>query len=486
MTTDPLILADYVNKFIKTPVLCIGDVMLDRFVYGKVDRISPEAPVPVLRIEREEEMLGGAGNVVRNLVALGGTPSLMGATGFGTRGEAIRQMLEKYHVDSYLVKEEHRRTSVKTRYVGGGQQVLRADAESLLPLSEKSQQDILSHVEKALPEIGALILSDYGKGVLTFSVLRHVLEAAEKAGVPTIVDPKGDDYSQYRGATLVTPNLKELSEATRHSVETDAEIVAAAQGLIEKTGIKNVLVTRSKDGMTLVKNNGDVAHLPAQAKEVYDVSGAGDTVVAVMAIALGADVPMDDAARLANVAGALVVAKTGTATVTAKEMADGLHAESLSHDEEKILPLETALETVARWQVDGKKVGFTNGCFDLVHPGHISLLRQSKAACDKLIIGLNSDASVKRLKGETRPVQNEMARAIVLSSMDMVDMVVLFSEDTPYNLVSAIKPDVMIKGADYKVEEIAGADVVQSYGGKIVLIDLVEGQSTSSMIERSK
>jgi D-beta-D-heptose 7-phosphate kinase/D-beta-D-heptose 1-phosphate adenosyltransferase len=301
-----------------------------------------------------------------------------------------------------------------------------------------------------------------------------------------VVDPKGPDYSHYRGADLVTPNRRELSEATGMATDSDEEVVAAARAMIRDCGIGAVLVTRSEHGMTLVVGDAEdgVTHVPARAQEVADVSGAGDTVVAMLATALASGIELVDAVRLANVAAGIVVSKLGTAVATSSEVSQALRATDMNLIEAKTLPLDALLNQIAAWRGDGKRVGFTNGCFDILHPGHISLLRQAREACDKLVVGLNSDASVRRLKGEERPVQSEAARGTVIGSLESVDAVVIFGEDTPFELISQIRPDVLVKGADYTVETVVGADVVQSYGGKVVLARLAEGHSTTRTIER--
>lgn len=488
--TDHSLLAARVASLKGVAVLCVGDVMLDRFVYGDVERISPEAPIPVVRVKREVSMLGGAGNVVRNLEALGARPHFLSVIGEDPAGREIARLVGDYaNVDPFLAIENKRQTTIKTRFFAGSQQLLRADRETSEPLTDASRAKLLTTALDLIPKVGIVILSDYGKGVLTTVMVRALIDAARAAGKPVVVDPKGTDYSIYAGATLVTPNRKELFEATKLPVETEAQIIAAARWLMDESGIENVLVTRSQDGMTLVRGAGvssadQVFHLPAEAQEVFDVSGAGDTVVATLAASLAAGLTLPDAARLANVAAGIVVAKVGTAVAYASDLVATLHQADLKAGDIKVATRDMALDLVERWRVKGLKVGFTNGCFDLLHPGHISLLDQSKAACDRLVVGLNSDASVQRLKGPTRPVQSEAARGTVLASLSSVDLVVIFDEDTPLELISLLRPDVLIKGADYTIDKVVGADLVQGYGGKVVLADLVQGQSTTATIAR--
>lgn len=472
-------------------VLAVGDLMLDRFVYGAVDRVSPEAPVPVLRIDREIAMLGGVGNVGRNLRALSASVCLVAVLGRDEAARRVKGLLRHdAEIESHLIEDPERPTTIKTRYIAGGQQLMRADREWDARVDPALAEEIVARAEADLTAARAMVLSDYGKGVLGVDSVAHLIAAARAAGVPVVVDPKGRDYARYRGADLVTPNRRELALATGLAVDDDEEIVAAARHLIAAAGVRGVLVTRSQDGMTLVRGEaagdgeGGVLHLPATAREVFDVSGAGDTVVATIAGALAAGVDMDDACRLANAAAGIVVGKIGTATASAEELIHALRSRDLSSGEAKTATLETALRQIALWRAEGKTVGFTNGCFDLLHPGHVSLLRQAAQRCDKLIVGLNSDASVARLKGPDRPVQSEAARATVLGSLSSVDMVVVFGEDTPLPLIQALKPDLLVKGADYTPETVVGADLVTANGGRVFLARLEDGFSTTATIAR--
>ncbi|MBT8005478.1 MAG: D-glycero-beta-D-manno-heptose 1-phosphate adenylyltransferase, partial [Rhodospirillales bacterium] len=373
---------------------------------------------------------------------------------------------------------------IKTRYLAGNQQILRADQESTEALAPELADTLLSEARRALKDSDLVVLSDYGKGVLSSDLIQGVIEGAREAGKPVIVDPKGHDYARYQGADLITPNLTELEGATHLPVTNDDEVIAAAQKLIEDHDLSAVLATRSKDGMTLVAKDGEVTHLAAEAREVFDVSGAGDTVVATLGAAMCVEKDLARAAKLANIAAGIVVGKVGTAVAYAKDVIVELHHQEISSAEAKVLTLEQALDQVGLWRRRKIQVGFTNGCFDLLHPGHVSLLAQAKDGCNRLIVGLNSDASVTRLKGEDRPIQSEASRAAVLASLASVDMVVIFSEDTPIELIKAIQPDVLVKGADYSVDEVVGSDVVQSYGGRILLADLEDGHSTTATIKR--
>ena len=477
-------LIDWLTRLGSAHVVCVGDVMLDRFVYGAVERISPEAPIPVLRIDRKAVTVGGAGNVERNLSALGTETRLFGVVGDDAAGrEAVEFLSIERAVDLSLIADSARPTTVKTRFIADGQQLLRTDEEQLTAVSDELLTQLSTNVTASVADenCGALILSDYGKGVLTDAMIAAAMEAARAAGVPVVVDPKGIDFARYRGAGVITPNCRELGAASRMPVDSDAEVAAAARHLIETCGLDAVIATRGSNGMTVVTGTDEV-HLPALAREVFDVSGAGDTVVATVAAGLAAGMSVVDAAQLANVAAGLVVAKVGTAVVRIDELADGLGgAPGLAV---KILDTAGLQERIAQWRARGLSVGFTNGCFDIVHPGHISLIEQASAACDRLIVALNDDASVKRLKGEGRPVQPEGARARVIASLAGVDGVVLFADDTPLAMIEAVRPDVLVKGADYSVDEVVGGELVASYGGRVVLADLVDGFSTTDTISR--
>lgn len=483
--TDHSALATHMGSLNGVTVLCVGDVMLDRFIYGDVARISPEAPVPICRVTEETAMLGGAGNVVRNLDALGVGVNFVTVVGNDEAREEIRGLLKALPtVTSSLITDPKRQTTIKERFIAGVQQLLRVDRESHVSVDARIARQVNSGIANALTAVGSVVVSDYGKGVLTDESLRLLIDGARKAGCPVIVDPKGNDYSRYAGAFLVTPNRLELAAASGMAVETAEDIVAAARHIAQSCAIDYVLVTRSGDGMTLVSEQ-QTHHLPAEAREVFDVSGAGDTVVAMLAAALAGGVPLMEAAQLANVAAGIVVGKVGTAVAHPDDIIEAIHRQDLlTPGDRKILALTPAVDRVAAWRKRGHRIGFTNGCFDLIHPGHVALLSKSRAACDRLVVGLNSDDSVRRLKGETRPVQNEAARASVLASLASVDLVIIFGEDTPVALIEGIKPDILAKGADYTIDQVVGADIVKANGGSVLLVDLEEGHSTTATIER--
>ena len=462
---------------------CVGDIMLDRYVYGTVERISPEAPVPVLRVERTSAMLGGAGNVVRNLRALGAAVRLAAVVGNDDAGNEIRAALQREGatVAYSLTVEEGRRTPVKTRFLAGNQQLLRADDESLAPLGADGRRAILAAVAGWHADCPVLIVSDYAKGVFADDLAAELIAAAHAQGARVIIDPKAD-FARYRGADVITPNRRELAAATTGEQLRPGEEAESARGLARRFGIGAVLVTLGRDGMVLIDAEGAAHTLVAEAREVFDVSGAGDTVVATLAAALAAGAPLRDAAELANVAAGIVVGKVGTAVAHAREVAQELRHRDLLRVEAKVVEPEELQERAEIWRREGLRIGFTNGCFDLIHPGHLSLLRQARAACDRLVVGLNTDASVARLKGPGRPVQPEIARAAVLASLAAVDAVVLFDEETPLALIEMLRPDVLVKGADYRLEQVVGASLVQSYGGRVRLARLEPGYSTSATI----
>ncbi len=466
-------------------ILVVGDVMLDRFVYGEVSRISPEAPIPVLHYRREIAMLGGAGNVVRNLISLHQRADLIAVVGSDNPGFEIAKMLsQEEDITPHLLTDKSRPTTLKVRYIAGIQQVLRSDHERAEALDPALEEQVGVRLRMALPNCGAVILSDYNKGVLTRKLVRDCIDLAKSFGKPVVIDPKLRDYSIYSGADVITPNRKELAEAVGYPIKSVADAIKAGNELIEKFHFGAVLAKLGGDGVCLIRKGQEPHHFEATAREVYDVSGAGDTVIAAFVTALAAQMPMEFAARLANEAGSLVVGKIGTATVTVDELIKRMRQSESRELDDKVLTANQAIETVERWRRQGLTVGFTNGCFDLLHPGHISLLHQARKACDRLVVGLNSDASVKRLKGANRPVQNEKARSIVLASLGMVDLVIVFDENTPLELIKALRPNVLIKGADYTEETVVGSKEVKSWGGRVVLAELVEGQSTTSTISK--
>ncbi len=481
-------LVNQLKKSTTSRIMVVGDIMLDTFFYGDANRISPEAPIPVLHVHRSHETLGGAGNVISNIRSLMGKADLVSVIGKDLAGSKILNFLEGIGCYKKLMIETKEIPTIqKNRFVAKDQQLLRADYEELNPFSKTIEDKIISNAVKAMDSCDVVVLSDYNKGVLSNRVIKTLIEEANKKNLITIIDPKGRDYSIYKGATMVTPNKKELHEATNMPTETDGEIIAAAKYLIDTCGIKNIVATRSEKGITLVENNGNIHHAHAKVKEVYDVSGAGDTVVATLGLCLANKASLSDAVSLANLAGNVVVGKTGTATVTLDEIENAFKSGKESSSQlNKWSDQQQARKIIEEWQNENYKVGFANGCYDLLHSGHISLIEKAKASCDRLVMALNTDASVQRLKGPSRPIKDEQSRATVMAALQNVDLVVLFDEDTPLKVIQLLKPDVLFKGADYTVDQVVGADFVQKNGGAVILIPLEPNQSTSNFVERMK
>ena len=474
--------------FSKLTVLCAGDIMLDRFVHGDVERISPEAPVPVIRLRETREMLGGAGNVASNISSLGGRAILVGLIGGDDSGQRLRRLVEdRGRVVPALVETTQRPTICKTRFFAGRQQVVRADEESSAPLHESEEHALLACLDAHLVHVQAVILSDYGKGVLSRGFLARAIAAARAYGLPVFIDPKRTDFACYAGATCITPNLREFAAASGATdVETEEGIAAAAAPLLERADAAAILVTRSERGMTLVERNGDVSSAPARAREVFDVSGAGDTVIATLALAHASGRSLAAAMHVANAAAGVVVSKLGTATADIAEVMHELAAQDTEAASAGLTPRDQAAALVSRWRDQGYAVGFTNGCFDILHPGHVSLLAFSRRQCDRLVVALNTDASISRLKGPGRPVNELARRAQVMAAIRYVDCVVAFDEDTPLELIGTLLPDVLVKGADYTTDQVIGGDIVRAAGGRVVLAELVPGQSTTGLIARMR
>lgn len=468
------------------PIAVVGDVMLDRFLYGDVERISPEAPVPVLRHRQTRSMLGGAGNVARNIAALGALAVLVGLRGRDAASAELASLIAAQDgLADRMVESPSRPTICKMRVIAGNQQVVRVDDEVAAELDAAESAALVESLAAALPGCAALILSDYGKGVLTRPVIEMAIAAARAQGIPVLADPKRDDFAHYAGADVITPNARELARATRLPTATEAEVVAAARAVMASVRIRAVLCTRAEKGMTLVTADGSVVSVPAEAREVFDVSGAGDTVIATLAVVLAAGHPLPEAMRIANAAAGIVVGKLGTATVTAEELAHALHAQGQAGlTDEVLLDTASAQRLVRDWRDSGLRVGFANGCFDILHAGHVALLAAARRRCDRLIVALNTDESVARLKGPSRPVNTLADRAAVIAALSVVDGVVAFAEDTPLELIRALVPDVLVKGADYTVDLVVGADIVQAAGGEVALIDLVPGRSTTAILAR--
>ncbi|MBV9996796.1 MAG: D-glycero-beta-D-manno-heptose 1-phosphate adenylyltransferase [Caulobacteraceae bacterium] len=466
-------------------LVAVGDLMVDRFVYGEVGRISPEAPIPVMARSRESVMLGGAGNVARNIASLGAACALVGVAGADAAGGEARALIAaETGLEGRLIEDPGRPTTVKTRFVSAGQQLLRLDEEAARPVAGEVEARLVLALDEAAIGAKAILISDYGKGVVTERVIEAALAAARREGALVIVDSKARSFARYGAVDVIKPNAAELAYATDLPTGADAEVEAALARGLELSACKAILATRSAKGMSLAVRGESVRHFRRPPPEVYDTSGAGDTALAALGVSLAAGADWTSAVELALLAAGVVVQKAGTATVSPDELVEAELAEILAPAEAKIATAERMAREVARWRERGLRVGFTNGCFDILHRGHIAYLAQARAWCDRLIVGLNSDASVRRLKGEGRPVNDLESRALVLAGLASVDLVTPFDEETPLALIEAARPDVLVKGADYSLDGVVGRDLVEGYGGEVRLADLVEGQSTTATLKR--
>jgi len=468
----------YKEKIEECSCLVIGDVMIDEYVNGNVTSVSPEAPVPIVHIRDVKSTLGGAANVAANIRKLGAKCTLVGVVGEDTDGQILREELQKRGVKWAGICTQSRITTKKTRIIGNLHQLVRLDREMNMEPGEAEQERLLNNVRKEIDSADIIIISDYKKGVCTSNICQTIISLAKKEDKKIIIDPKQTDWTRYSGAFLIKPNLKEFYQTIGN---TDNDIVQGAKQLLNKFDISNILITRSQDGMTLVSDNC-VDNCQTEAQEVFDVSGAGDTVVATVATAIAAGMELSDAIKIANIAAGISVSKLGTYAVGLNEIIT-----SINHSySKKIMSREEVISFAEMSKKHGKKVVFTNGCFDILHTGHISLLETAKRQGDVLIVGLNTDDSIKRLKGNDRPINNEYDRAKVLSALEAVDGVILFNEDTPIELVNGIVPNVLVKGADYTIDKVVGSDVVSRNGGEVVLVPLIQEKSTTNIIEKAK
>ncbi|HET7717535.1 MAG TPA: D-glycero-beta-D-manno-heptose-7-phosphate kinase [Bauldia sp.] len=473
--------ASLIDRLAQANVLVVGDVLLDRFVDGRVGRVSPEAPVAVLNHRGERTLLGGAGNVAANLVAYGARVTLVGVVGDDAAAADLRALCGAQDgLDCALITDPARPTTVKTRYLSGWHQLLRVDAEDPSPLFEPKARELLAAAREAMAAARAVILSDYAKGVLTEGTIPALIEAARYRRIPVIVDPKKADPALFAGATLLTPNAEEMARFAGMRIESDADVEEACRRVLARVAVDAILVTRGDHGMTLCRRGSEPLHVPAETHRVFDVTGAGDTVAATLAAALAAGMPLPEAVRVANAAAGVVVTKPGTATVSPTELKRALGVAYAAN----VMDAAGAREQVDAWRRQGLKVGFTNGCFDLLHRGHLHSLDQAARRVDRLVVGVNTDASTGRLKGAGRPVQDLETRAAVLAALKFVDLVVPFDEDTPAALIEAIVPDVLFKGADYAEDDVVGGDFVKANGGRVELLSLLPDQSTTATVER--
>ncbi len=475
------------KQFTESKILVVGDLMIDVYIWGNVERISPEAPVQIVDVEFEETRLGGAGNVIKNLTNLGAQVFAASIIDQSGTGNEILHKLQELKVDCEgIIREKNRHSSRKTRIIcaENNQQMLRIDKETRSPINSSSETAIYDFTKKNIKDFDAIILSDYNKGVLTKNVLNLLIELAQNENKPILVDPKGKDFSKYRGATIITPNRKETELVTHSELSNEETIRETGITLQKNLDLACLLITLGKDGMAFFKD-GDFQIIRAEAKEVYDVSGAGDTVISILGAGISVGMPWIEAARLANLGAGIVVGKVGTEPVTLKEIETVLHNKQLNTFN-KVVSLEEMGRIIKKLRKNKKTIIFTNGCFDILHMGHTDYLQKARNLGDVLILALNSDDSVRRLKGENRPIINQNQRAVVLSALSCVDYVIIFSEDTPINVIETLQPDVIVKGNDYTIDQVVGREIVESYGGRVELVELMKGISTSNIVEKIK
>ena len=465
-------------------IMVVGDLILDEYIWGSVSRISPEAPVPILETKSENLTLGGAANVANNLVALGCEVHLVGAIGNDEKGDKLLSLIEDKKISSKgIFRFVYRPTTSKIRVIGHNQQILRIDKEDNRPITEETENKIINFINKTLPGMDIVICSDYRKGILTEKVFSAITHRAKNSKKRIIVDPKGSNFELYQGASIITPNQLEVEKAVPIKIQDKIDLDRAAEYLLNLTHAESILITRGKDGMTLYPNKENPIDIPTHAKEVFDVTGAGDTVVSVLAMALSIGFNYQDSAWLSNMAASIVVGKIGTAVVTLSEIDEYLHEEML-RTSKSVLNLEELTKTVSLAKSVGKTVVFTNGCFDLIHGGHIEFLQKAREKGDLLIVGLNSDESVKSIKGNDRPIKTQKERANIISALKSVDYITIFNETTPEEIIRQVRPDILVKGDDYNKDEVAGREIVEGYGAKVELIPIVKGLSTTNIVTK--
>ncbi len=462
----------------KPKILVIGDLMIDHYLFGDSNRVSPEAPVLVVDVKKEEFLLGGAGNVLNNLKAFGADVSVLSVVGDDENGRWLEDRLNQRGINILaLIKEKNRKTSKKSRVISSNQQIVRFDKESKEDISKESEEKLIEIFKKNIDRFDIVLLSDYAKGVLTSTLTQKIISLSK---VPIFVDPKGKDYSKYKNATLITPNKKEAQIASNIEIKDDESLKKAGFKLKEDLNLKSVIVTLSQDGMAIFED--EMVKIPTVAKEVFDVTGAGDTVLAALGFGVASGKSLKEAAHFANLAAGVVVGKVGAATASLEEIEEYESSLHKSSSEEHIKTFEEIKKVVESLKSKNKKIVFTNGCFDILHIGHVKYLEEAKKLGDVLIVGLNSDESVKRLKGDSRPINTQFDRAYLLASLEAVDYVVIFNEDTPYELIKIVKPDILVKGGDYRGKEVVGSDIAK----EVRLIDFVEGKSTTNIIKKIK
>ena len=476
------------GRLARTKVLVVGDLMLDCYYWGDVRRISPEAPVPVVKVNEKTFSLGGAGNVAANLSGLGCTALVIGLVGQDAASRQVKDLLASFKIEDHCLTDSNRPTTTKTRIMASKQQVVRLDEEDGSDIGTETAQRLLSTAANMLSHVNAVILSDYGKGMFaSLDFIQAMIGACKKEDVPVFVDPKGRRWERYAGATCITPNTAELALAAGTQVKAESDLIPVARDFRRRLALERLLVTRGPRGMALFGDDASPVIIAARTREVFDVSGAGDTVIATLAACVAAGMNFSDAASVANTAAGIVVGQLGTQPVRWHVLERDLAEESQRKPAStmwKVADIHEATTRLSRWRQSDQRIVFTNGCFDLLHPGHVSLLHQARHLGDRLIVGLNTDASIQRLKGDQRPILQGQDRAAILSALEDVDMVVFFDEDTPLNLIDQLKPDILVKGADYRVEDVVGKAIVESYGGQVCLVEILQGHSSTAIARK--
>jgi D-beta-D-heptose 7-phosphate kinase/D-beta-D-heptose 1-phosphate adenosyltransferase len=472
-------LINIINKIQNKKVLVIGDIMLDTYIYGAVERVSPEASIPIININKTKSVAGGAGNVLNNLNSMNIKTSFISIIGNDVAGKSLKKYIENLkNIEYALLIDKNRKTTIKTRYMADGQQLFRADDETPYILDKALKEKIFQYFKLFIKQTDVIILSDYGKGLFLDNIFcQRIIKFASKKNKKIIVDPKGNNFEKYQGSFFITPNSKEAFKATKINPSNNSLAEKCGKIIINNGWSKNVLLTRGSNGLSIINKNKS-NHLKSNTEEIFDVTGAGDTVIALFSAAIAADNNDIDSAYFANLGASLVVKKSGTASLTSKEFIKSFASKNLL----KISHIDNIQDTIDKWKIDNLKIGFTNGCFDLIHSGHIDMFIKASESCDRLIVAINSDQSIKRLKGNQRPILDLEARQKLIASLEMVDAVISFEEDTPLQLIKHINPDILYKGADYKIDEIVGADYIKKKGGETIRIKLTKNQSTSKLI----
>ncbi|PPR33728.1 MAG: Bifunctional protein HldE [Alphaproteobacteria bacterium MarineAlpha6_Bin4] len=473
-------ISENILSLLNRKIFCLGDLMLDNYIIGNTNRISPEGPIPILDIKKEVKMLGGVGNVVRNLSTLSTKTFLVSLLGNDSVAKIVEDKLDKINVDKNIIKDKSRPTTTKSRFISNNQQILRVDKEKTIPVDRIIEKKIFEVSRKQILKSDSVVISDYNKGLITKNILNKIINFSKKNKKPIVVDPKSTNFEKYKGATIITPNIKELEQVVKKKLDTDYEIINESKKLINKFNFSYLLVTMGNRGMILISKKNSLK-LDAEAKEVFDVSGAGDTVVSFIAAGMASSLKIESVVNIANIAAGVVVNKTGTSVAHLSEML--ISANKSNYHLSKVMTLAEVEKVINFWKSKKEKIGFTNGCFDYLHPGHISLLKQAKKKCSKLIVAVNTDSSIRKSKGPGRPKQKLNTRLNVLNSLPFIDLIISFSDKTPLDIIKKIKPNLLIKGSDYKESQIIGAKEVKKSGGKILRAKILNNFSSSIIID---